>query len=71
MTPSEILEHARALHRSGAPEAESRYRDALERDPGLHAAWDGIGMIAHAARRFPHVGPGHAVARVEAPWPLT
>jgi predicted O-linked N-acetylglucosamine transferase (SPINDLY family) len=53
MTPSEILEQARALHRAGAPEAEARYRDALERDPGLHAAWDGIGMIAHAARRWP------------------
>ena len=53
MTPSELLEQARALHRAGAPEAESRYRDALERDPGLHAAWDGIGMIAHAARRWP------------------
>ena len=53
MTPSEILEQARGLHRSGAPEAEARYREALERDPGLHAAWDGIGMIAHAARRWP------------------
>ncbi|HEY8242881.1 MAG: tetratricopeptide repeat protein [Vicinamibacteria bacterium] len=53
MTPSEILEQARTLHRAGAPEAEQRYRDALERDPGLHAAWDGIGMIAHAARRWP------------------
>lgn len=52
MTPSEILEQARALHRAGAPEAESSYRAALERDPGLHAAWDGIGMIAHAARRW-------------------
>ena len=53
MTPSELLEQARALHRAGAPEAEARYRDALERDPGLHAAWDGIGMIAHGARRWP------------------
>ena len=53
MTPSEILEQARTLHRAGAPEAEARYRAALERDPGLHAAWDGIGMIAHAARRWP------------------
>jgi len=50
MTPGEVLEEARALHRAGAPEAEARYRAALERDPGLHAAWDGIGMIAHAAR---------------------
>ena len=52
MTPFEILEQARALHRAEAPEAEARYRAALERDPGLHAAWDGIGMIAHAARRW-------------------
>jgi len=52
MTPGEVLEEARALHRAGAPEAEARYRAALERDPGLHAAWDGIGMIAHAARRW-------------------
>jgi predicted O-linked N-acetylglucosamine transferase (SPINDLY family) len=52
VTPSEILEQARALHRAGAPEAESRYRAALERDPGLHAAWDGLGTLAHAARRF-------------------
>jgi predicted O-linked N-acetylglucosamine transferase (SPINDLY family) len=53
MTPSEILEQARAMHRAGAPEAEATYRAALERDPGLHAAWDGIGMLAHAARRWP------------------
>jgi Flp pilus assembly protein TadD len=52
VTPSEILDQARALHRAGAPEAEARYRAALERDPGLHAAWDGLGTLAHAARRF-------------------
>jgi len=51
MTPAEILEEARALHRAGRPEAEARYREALERDPGLHAAWDGLGMLAHASRR--------------------
>lgn len=51
MTPAEILDVARALHRAGSPEAEARYREALERDPGLHGAWDGLGMLAHAARR--------------------
>ncbi|MEO8485167.1 MAG: tetratricopeptide repeat protein [Betaproteobacteria bacterium] len=52
MTPAELLDQARALHRGGRPEAEARYRDALERDPGLHAAWDGLGMLSHAARRW-------------------
>ena len=51
MTPAEILDEARALHRAGRPEAEARYREALERDPGLHGAWDGLGMLAHASRR--------------------
>jgi len=51
LTPSEILDDARALHRAGRPEAEARYREALARDPGLHAAWDGLGMLALAARR--------------------
>ena len=51
VTPSEILDEARALHRAGRPEAEARYREALERDPGLHAAWDGLGMLALASRR--------------------
>ena len=53
LTPAEILEDARALHRAGKPEAEARYREALDRDPGLHGAWDGLGMVAHASRRWP------------------
>lgn len=51
-SPAELLAQARALHRAGRPEAEARYRDALDRDPGLHAAWNGLGMLAHAARRW-------------------
>lgn len=52
ITPAEILAQARSLHQAGRPEAEARYREALDRDPGLHAAWDGLGMIAHASRRW-------------------
>ena len=51
-SPAELLAQARALHGEGRPEAEALYREALERDPGLHAAWDGLGMLAYASRRW-------------------
>lgn len=73
-TAAQILADARALHRAGRPEAAARYREALDRDPMLHAAWDGLGMIAHAHRRWKAaveaferasaLAPRHAVYRV-------
>jgi len=74
ITPAEILADARAMHKAGDLRAEARYREALDRDPGLHAAWDGLGMIAHASRRWPEavdafgravaLAPRHAAYRV-------
>lgn len=52
VTAREILAQARALHRAGQPDAEARYREALARQAGLHEAWDGIGVLAHASRRW-------------------
>jgi len=73
-SPSDLLAEARALHRDGRAAAEARYREALDRDPGLHAAWDGLGMIAYASRRWSAAvhaferavahAPGHPVYRV-------
>lgn len=62
------------MHRAGSREAEAAYREALDRDPGLHAAWEGLGMIAYASRRWADaveafqravaLAPRHAAYRV-------